>query len=91
MKHELVADLVKVSGLQKVDVLLVLEGLSKNMHAEMAAGRDFTIPGVGKFKVNTRSARKVTLPHSENEIDVPARKMVGFKAVKELRDRLNGA
>lgn len=50
-----------------------------------------TLPlaGFGNFKVSQRAARTGRNPATGETIDIPAKKVVGFKAARALNDKLN--
>jgi DNA-binding protein HU-beta len=61
---------------------LVSDGLSK--------GEKIDLRGFGTFSVRDSAARVGRNPQTGEAIQIPARRVPGFKAGKELRDRVNG-
>ncbi len=51
-------------------------------------GDEVKIAGFGTFVVKDRAARKGLNPTTKEVIDIPATKVVGFKAAKALKENL---
>ena len=49
----------------------------------------FVLPGIGKFTVTKRAARPGRNPKTGEAIKIAARKVITFKAAKELRDTIS--
>ena len=91
-KRELVVRISKETGLIQEDVYTVIqkaldyvtEALVKGDHVEF---RDF-----GVFEVYLRKARVGRNPnHPDNVVEIPARKVVKFKAGKKMKARVLNA
>jgi nucleoid DNA-binding protein len=54
----------------------------------MKKGERIQLPGMGTFKVDTRSARVVRNPQTGEKLNVPAKKVVKFKAAPGLSTKL---
>ena len=52
-------------------------------------GEDIMISGFGKFCINEKQARKGRNPSTDEEMTLPARKVVTFKCAGKLRDLIN--
>ncbi len=52
-------------------------------------GDDIMISGFGKFCVNEKQARKGRNPATDEEMTLPARRVVTFKCSGKLRDLIN--
>ena len=52
-------------------------------------GEDLMISGFGKFYVNEKQARKGRNPATDEEMTLPARRVVAFKCSGKLRDLIN--
>lgn len=70
--------------------------MSKQIYAQaiiddLAAGKDFSIPGVGKIKVVERAARQTRNPRTGEVISIPARKTAKLSVSSTLREKLNAA
>jgi integration host factor subunit alpha len=53
------------------------------------SGEDIMISGFGKFCVNKKQARKGRNPSTDEEMTLPARKVVTFKCSGKLRTQIN--
>jgi integration host factor subunit alpha len=67
-------------------VELVLE-IMKGM---LASGEDIMISGFGKFSVKEKHERKGRNPAKDEDMILPARRVVTFKGSGRLRNRING-
>ncbi|MDO8180178.1 MAG: HU family DNA-binding protein [Undibacterium sp.] len=76
----------KDSGVQKNSVEAVLDSLADVLHGALAKGEDVALPGVGKFTIDRRAARKGRNPATGAEIDIPAKTVPKFSAAKSLKD-----
>jgi DNA-binding protein HU-beta len=83
-KAELIDGIAAGSGLTKVDAKKALEAFVKVTSDALAAGDRISLVGFGSFSVTEKSARTGRNPQTGKEIDIPARKVVKFKAGAEL-------
>ena len=74
--------------LQKM-VLLEKLKLFETMAAILVAGEDIYIAAFGTFKVKTRKARKGRNPRTGESVDIPEKKVITFKAAKQLKAEVN--
>ncbi len=51
---------------------------------------EIRLPGFGVFSVTVRSARTGRNPQTNEEIDIPAKRVPKFKALKKLKDAVAG-
>ncbi len=87
-KKELVRDVAAGAGVSQKVVSEVLTALTDTMVESLAQGKDVQLIGIGGFKVRKRSARMGVNPQTGATISVPAKRVVGFKAGKRLRDAM---
>lgn len=85
-KSELVDAVAKKSGLTKVDSKKALDAVLESIDEELKNDGKVVLVGFGTFSVTERSARKGINPRTREPIDIPARKVVRFKAGSRLRD-----
>lgn len=52
-------------------------------------GEEVSIPGFGKFRVNSREARQGRNPATGATIQIAASKKLAFAPAKQIKDRLN--
>ncbi|MBC6408401.1 MAG: HU family DNA-binding protein [Rhodobacteraceae bacterium] len=88
-KSELVAALAEEIQSDKKTANAAVDALCALITREVSAGKDFTLPGVGKFSVRDRPARTVRNPSTREEIHKPADKAVKVTIAKALKDRVN--
>lgn len=87
-KSEILASLAETTELTKKDVSKVLEALNNLVYSE--AVNELTVPGLGKFVVTERAARKGRNPSTGAEIEIAAKKLVKFKVAKACQDAICG-
>jgi DNA-binding protein HU-beta len=87
-KTELVNAIAAESGLSKVDSKKALDALISSVSATLKSGDKVTLVGFGTFSVVLRSARTGINPSTQKPIQIPAKKVVKFKAGSELSDSI---
>lgn len=87
-KNELIQAIVDDSGKTKTDVATVLASLGRAVGGTLKSGGDLTVPGIGKLSTTKRAARTARNPATGAAIEVPAKTIVKFKAVKDLADAI---
>lgn len=85
-KGELVEKVVKECELSKAAAELVVTSIFGAITDAMAAGDKVTLIGFGTFSVSERSAREGRNPRSGETMNIPAKKVVKFKAGTKLND-----
>ena len=75
--------------LSRTDTYNVMEDFLEIIKSTIANGEDIMISGFGKFCVNEKKARKGRNPATDEEMILPARKVVTFKCSGKLRDMIN--
>jgi len=83
-KKDLVAAIAKDSGLSIKDAGQSLNSFVTAVGKSMKKGQRLQLPGLGTFKVVKRSARVVRNPRTGAKLNVPAKKVVKFKAAPAL-------
>ncbi|SFZ77795.1 HU family DNA-binding protein [Chitinimonas taiwanensis] len=73
-------------SVSKADVTRVLVALTGVVHAQLKAGEEVTLPGVGKLKIKDKAAKTGRNPKTGAEIQIPAKRVPAFTAVKALKD-----
>lgn len=87
-KGELITAVAEKSQLAKKDVENVLNGFIEMVGETLQQGEDITLVGFGSFVVKEQAARVGRNPATGAEIQIPAKKVPGFKAGKQLKDKL---
>jgi len=67
----------------------IVEEFLEIMKETIANGEDIMISGFGKFCVNEKKARKGRNPATDQEMTLPARRVVTFKCSGKLREQIN--
>ena len=83
-KTDLTAKIAEGAGLTKVDAKKALDATLDAITAAVKAGDKVALIGFGTFSVAKRPARKGINPATKKVIDIPAKKVVKFKAGADL-------
>lgn len=88
-KRDLVVKIAKETGLIQQDVGKIVQMALDGIANGVAAGNTVELRNFGVFKVATCKSRKGRNPNKpENEVIIPARAVVKFRAGKELKTRI---
>jgi DNA-binding protein HU-beta len=85
---ELSAVVAEKAQLTKTDADEIVRDVFDQIGEALKKGEEVKIAGFGSFAVKTRAARKGLNPATKAVIDIPATKVVGFKAAKHLKETL---
>lgn len=85
-KTELISAIAEKSGLTKADSKKALDAFIETVGEEMKKGGKVALVGFGTYSVTEKSARKGINPRTKAVINIPAKKVVKFKAGAELGD-----
>ncbi len=88
-KAQLIDAIAGESGLTKADAKKALDAFIKVTGDALKGGDRVALVGFGSFGVSERSARTGRNPQTGQEIQIPAKKVVKFKAGSELTDSIN--
>ncbi|WP_022663754.1 integration host factor subunit alpha [Desulfospira joergensenii] len=67
----------------------IMEEFLEIIKETIESGEDIMISGFGKFCVNEKQARKGRNPATDEEMTLPARRVVTFKCSGKLRELIN--
>lgn len=87
-KAEIINQIVADTGLEKPEVIAVVESLMETMKSKMAGGNEIFLRGFGSFILKKRArkiARNITKGTS---IEVPAHVIPAFKPSKEFLEEV---
>ena len=84
-KAQIMAELAKATCVSKKDVAAVVEKLV-DMACKEAKKSGFTVPGLGKLIVVSRSARWGRNPATGEKIKIKAKKALKFRVAKAAKD-----
>lgn len=87
-KTEFINAVSEQSGLSKVDSKKAVEAFIQTISNEMKDGGKIALLGFGSFSTSEKAARKGVNPKTKEIIDIPARKVVKFKAGAELTNKI---
>jgi DNA-binding protein HU-beta len=85
-KGDLIEKVAKECGLSKTASDQVLNSILNAITGAVTAGDKVTLIGFGTFSVNSRPARDGRNPQTGETIQIPAKKIVKFKAGSKLSD-----
>ncbi len=88
-KSELISAIAEGAGLSKADAKKALDVTLETIAHAMKANDKVALVGFGTFAVTERPAREGINPATKAKIQIPAKKVVKFKAGSELNDSLN--
>jgi DNA-binding protein HU-beta len=88
-KADLITSIAEKSGLTKKDAEKALKAFMESVEGALTKGEKVQLVGFGTFEVKERGERKGRNPKTLEEITIPASKVPGFKAGKELKDSVN--
>ena len=88
-KAQLIDSIASEAGLTKADAKKALDAFIKVTGDALKEGGRVALVGFGSFSVSERSARTGRNPQTGQEIQIPAKKVVKFKAGSELTDSVN--
>lgn len=87
-KTDLINAISAEAGLSKTDAKKALEATVKTIADALTAGDKVAVLGFGTFSVSERPARTGINPATKATIEIPAKKVVKFKAGSELASGL---
>jgi len=87
-KKELINAIAADAGLSIKDAGKALNSFVASFADAMNKGQRIQLPGMGTFSVADRSARVVRNPRTGAKLNVPAKKVVKFKAAPALNKSL---
>ena len=88
-KADLVDVMAKEADITKAAAALALDAYVDAVTKELKKGGKLSLVGFGTFSVSKRKARDGRNPQTGAAIKIPAKKVVKFKAGKELAEKVN--
>lgn len=85
---ELIERVSDKTGMDKMGVKKVMDGLITTMSEAAKTGEDVALPGFGQFKVKDVSARTGRNPSTGEAMEIAATRKLGFTPAKALKDAL---
>lgn len=88
-KKTLIDKIYNQVGLSKIQSKQVVEQLIDIIKETLENGEDLLISGFGKFIVRDKAERRGRNPHTAQDLQLRARRVVVFKTSSVLRDKMN--
>lgn len=88
-RKDLIAAISQKSGMAKNQSEVALNAVIDCLTDLLAKGDSIVLPGFASLSVKKRAARTGRNPSTGKAIDIPARKVVQFKAGTVLKERVN--
>ena len=88
-KAQLVENIAAEMDCTKADAGRFIDSFIGEVLLQMKAGGEITLVGFGSFSVKDRAARKGINPKTKEPIDIPASRVVSFKASAALKEAAN--
>lgn len=90
-KQQLIEQVAATTNHSRADVERLYEALIDKIASALEGGEKVDMRGLGIFEVKETKARSGRNPGTGAVIEIPASRKAGFRASKELKDRLAGA
>ena len=88
-KSDIIKEVAKGTGLTKVEIEAVLEGVILSISASLRRGERVDIRGFGSFIVKQRAARDARNPATREIVKLQERFIPAFKVSKLLKEVVN--
>ena len=88
-KKELISEIAESAAISKSAAEKALEGFMHAVKVSVGKGDKVQLTGFGTFSVSNRSARTTRNPQTGEMMNVPAKKVVKFKAGSKLNGTVN--
>jgi DNA-binding protein HU-beta len=89
-KAEIVKEIADATEVSQADVEKVVDDFVGLLTDTLGKGEDFIYPKLGKFTPVARAARTARNPHTGEDVAVPAKTVVKYKAAAPLARFVNG-
>ena len=88
-KDQMVGGIMRSAGISKANVYRFYDGLVELAKKQLAREGEFVLPGLGVLRVRVQKAREARNPRTGEKIRVGRKRVVRFKAYKDLKETLN--
>ena len=88
-KNQIAETIIERIGFTKIKSNELVENLIEIMKRNLGNGKAVLISNFGKFTVKDKKVRKGRNPATGETMQLPARRVVTFKASANLRDKIN--
>lgn len=88
-QSEFIAALARHGVMSKGEAEKCYQAFRHTLETELPTAGKITLPGFCTFEIVDKPARKARNPATGQEIDVPAKKGIKFKAGEDFADKVN--
>jgi DNA-binding protein HU-beta len=85
-RNEIAGAVAAQAGITKAQAAAAVDALVDKINLSLRTGSDVTIAGLGTFKRKVRASRVGRNLHTGETIQVPEKRIVGFKPAKAFSD-----
>ena len=88
-KDQMVEGIMRSAGISKANVHRFYDGLVELVKKQLTREGEFVLPGLGVFRVRVQKAREARNPRTGEKVRLARKRVVRFKAYKDLKESLN--
>ena len=89
-KAELAKEIASKTGLEKKDVVVIIENLMDTIKTSMAEGEEVFLRGFGSFIIKHRANKTARNISKNTTVIVPAHDIPAFRPAKEFLEQVKG-
>lgn len=89
-KIEIVREIASKTGLEKKDVMVIVESLMETIKTSMTNGEEVFLRGFGSFIIKHRADKTARNISKNTTVIIPAHDIPTFKPAKEFMDKVRG-
>ncbi len=89
-KAELAKEIASKTGLEKKDVVVIIESLMDTIKTSMAEGEEVFLRGFGSFIIKHRANKTARNISKNTTVIVPAHDIPAFRPAKEFLEQVKG-
>ena len=88
-KASMIDKIAEDAGITKTAASKAIESMIEGVANSLDRGERVTLVGFGTFTATERKARTGRNPHTGATLQIPAKRIVRFRASKELEEKMN--
>lgn len=89
-KAELAKEIASKTGLEKKDVVVIIESLMDTIKTSMAEGEEVFLRGFGSFIIKHRANKTARNISKNTTVIIPAHDIPAFRPAKEFMEQVKG-
>lgn len=89
-KADIVSEIAKNTGVEKVQVMAIVEAFMDSVKASLEGGNNVYLRGFGSFIIKTRSEKTARNISKNTTIIIPEHKIPAFKPARVFMDEVKG-